>query len=465
MDSLRRAAQVRRRLHAAYSAINRSLTSSDERRHIACPRDTKEEVEWLYHLFWRWAEVIRPDLVHPEIWHASVMTNTTNASSLRERLAIQGFSGSVFILAGDSNEHVIFTLDVQLKKCSFVFWCEDLGTTILSSLAAPGMPVGEHAGIMTSLKEMAGTTLAVDLWGKYHHGATAIAINDNQNACVWIQTRVSRNPAAQHLIMPLTRAESRDSADYFSAYVNTHRNNLPDAGTRVLEVGSGANTEAQSGVYFDWARNKLPVYEIEDWTHKAGELIGRAWAFGSLVLNEESRSPTVDITHLRAGLGRRISPPTRGDGAFERCDATRAMSLAFQKAGYTLLGGIEIYTHALQYQRGIIGGENAHPVNLYSDPIRSLIRTQKRTLKVMLGGYPCKPFYTVSRFRKGHEDPAAWLAYEALKILGDPGVNLDIIVAEHVTSWANDPKVPGARRKLAARHGYSMQIVRIFTSH
>ena len=95
------------------------------------------------------------------------------------------------------------------------------------------------------------------------------------------------------------RAESRDSTDYFSAYVNTHGNNLPDAGTRVLEVGSGAIAEARSEAYVDWASKKLPVYKIEDWTHKAGELIGRACAFGSLVLNEEPRSPAVDVAHLR----------------------------------------------------------------------------------------------------------------------------------------------------------------------
>ena len=128
--------QVRRGLHAAYPTMNRFLASSDARRHIACPRDTPGEVECLYHLSWKWTEVIRIDLAHPEIWQALVMTNTTNAISLRERLAIPGFSDLVFILAGDSNEHVLFNTDVQLRKCSFVFWTSDLERTILLSLAA-----------------------------------------------------------------------------------------------------------------------------------------------------------------------------------------------------------------------------------------------------------------------------------------------------------------------------------------
>ena len=160
-----------------------------------------------------------------------------------------------------------------------------------------------------------------------------------------------------------------------------------------------------------------------------------------------------------------MSPPTRGGGAFEHCDATRAMPRVFQKAGYSSLGGSEIDPHALQYQRGIFGDENTHSADLFSDPIRSLTQTQKRMLEVMIGRYPYNPFCTVNRFRKDHEDPAAWLAYEALKILGDPDVNLDMVVAENVTSWTNDPKVPDARRKLATRRGYSMQIMRIFTFH
>ena len=179
------------------------------------------------------------------------------------------------------------------------------------------MPVDEHASMMISLKEMAGPTLAADLWGKHHHGATVIAINDNQNVCVWIQTRVSRNYVAQHPIMLLTRAGSRGFSDYFSAYVNTHRNQLPDVGTRVLDVECGAEAEAQAEIYFAWARKKLPGYETENWTGVTGEILGRACSFGSLELKEEAREPTAGADQLRAGAIQRVALPCRGDGIFE----------------------------------------------------------------------------------------------------------------------------------------------------
>ena len=141
------------------------------------------------------------------------------------------------------------------------------------------------------------------------------------------------------------------------------------------------------------------------------------------------------------------------------------MTQAFIEAGYVSMGGSEIDRHALQYQIDILGDSNAVSVNLFSDPIRRLTQVQKRRLKVILGGYPCNPFCTVNPFRKGYDDPAAWLAHEALKILGNPDVNPDMMVAETVASWANDPKVPGACRRLGAKHGYSMQVIRILTSH
>ena len=98
--------------------------------------------------------------------------------------------------------------------------------------------------------------------------------------------------------------------------------------------------------------------------------------------------------------------------------------------------------HALQYQVDILGDMEATSVDLFSDPILRLTRVQKRLLKVILAGYSCNPFCTVNPFRKGHDDPAAWLAHEALKILDGPNVNPDMVIAENATSWANDPKVP-----------------------
>ena len=48
--SLRHAACARRGLHAAYGALNRFLTSSEDSPYFAEPRGTAEEVNWLYHL-------------------------------------------------------------------------------------------------------------------------------------------------------------------------------------------------------------------------------------------------------------------------------------------------------------------------------------------------------------------------------------------------------------------------------
>ena len=50
VGSLRHAACVRRGLHAAYSALDRFITSSEDWPYYAEPRGTAEEVDWLYHL-------------------------------------------------------------------------------------------------------------------------------------------------------------------------------------------------------------------------------------------------------------------------------------------------------------------------------------------------------------------------------------------------------------------------------
>ena len=166
-----------------------------------------------------------------------------------------------------------------------------------------------------------------------------IAIDDDQNACAWMQTRVPRNPLVQHLIMLLTRAESRDSSDYFSAYVNTHRNQLPDAGARVLNEECGADAEAQAEINFEWARRTLPGYEVENWTKVTGELLGRACYFGSLELIKETREPTAVASQLRAGASQLVTPSCRGDVIFEHCDGTRSLTQAFVEAGYVSMRG------------------------------------------------------------------------------------------------------------------------------
>ena len=53
-------------------------------------------------------------------------TTSLRALSLRERLAIPGFAENHFVIAGYSNEHVLFTLDAREKKCLFFFWTEDV---------------------------------------------------------------------------------------------------------------------------------------------------------------------------------------------------------------------------------------------------------------------------------------------------------------------------------------------------
>ena len=73
-------------------------------------------------------EVIRLDLrlANPSLRKAAITTTSLRAHSLRERLATPGFTDSLFVIAGDSNEHVLFTPDAREKKCSFVFRTEDM---------------------------------------------------------------------------------------------------------------------------------------------------------------------------------------------------------------------------------------------------------------------------------------------------------------------------------------------------
>ena len=87
-----------------------------------------------------------------------------------------------------------------------------------------------------------------------------VVVNDNQNACYWINSRGScRNPIAQYLIFVLTRAETRNDLDIFAAYVNTKRNLIADQGTHVLTgLTSEAEVEDRAEEYYDWAAQALP---------------------------------------------------------------------------------------------------------------------------------------------------------------------------------------------------------------
>ena len=126
VGSLRHTACVRRGLHAAYAALHRFLTSSEDSPYFAEPRGTAEEINWLYHLLWGWVEVIRLDLADPELWEAAMTTTSPRALSLRERLALPGFADTLFVVTGDNNEHVLFTIDARGKRGSFCFWTEGM---------------------------------------------------------------------------------------------------------------------------------------------------------------------------------------------------------------------------------------------------------------------------------------------------------------------------------------------------
>ena len=252
VGSLRHAACARRGPRAAYIALNRLLTSSEDSPYFAEPRGTTEEVNWLYHLLWGWVEVIRLDLANPSLWKAVMTTTSLRALPLRERLANPGFTDNLFVAAGDSNEHVLFKLDARENKCSLVFWTEGMEERVLKSLALFWMPVDEEDGMIIAIKELIGLVATLCLWGTSHQGQTAVVINDNQNACCWINSCGSySNTIAQYLIFVLTRAETRNDLDIFAAYVNTKRNSIADQGTRVLAgLTSGAEAAGRVWEYY-----------------------------------------------------------------------------------------------------------------------------------------------------------------------------------------------------------------------
>ena len=133
--------------------------------------------------------MIRLDLSDPILWKAAMTTTSLRALSLRERLAIPRFADNLFVIAGDSNEHVLYTLDPSEKRCSFVFWAEDMRENILKSRKLIGMPVDEEDGMVIAIKELIRPIVAVCLWGVMHQGQTTVIINDNQNTCCWINSR------------------------------------------------------------------------------------------------------------------------------------------------------------------------------------------------------------------------------------------------------------------------------------
>ena len=57
------------------------------------------------------------------------------------------------------------------------------------------------------------------------------------------------------------------------------------------------------------------------------------------------------------------------------------------------------------------------------------------------------------------------MAVEILKTLEDPDINLGAIVIGNVPARAHDPDFPAACEAAAAKHGWTMQVVKILTSH
>ena len=350
VGSLRHAVCARRGLHAAYSVLNRFLTSSEGSPYFAEPRGTVEEVNWLYHLLWGWVEVIRLDLADPDLWEVAMTTTSLRTFSLQEILALPSF-----------------TIDAKRRRCSFVFWTEDMEDKILSSLALFGMPVDKQDRMIIAVKELIGPVAAVCIWGADHRGQTAVLTNDNQNACCWINSRGNcRNPIAQYLIFALTRAETRNDLDVFAAYVNTKRNSVADEGTRVLTgLTSGAEAADRSSEYYEWASRTLPGYTVENWTEFVEELLLQAKNQSAPLLWTEPKSPTA----VASRAGRRGAEPSSGivahskNGVFEECCGNCAMTTSLVELGYESLGSSEIDEDALKFQRRVLGVANARAMD------------------------------------------------------------------------------------------------------
>ena len=57
------------------------------------------------------------------------------------------------------------------------------------------------------------------------------------------------------------------------------------------------------------------------------------------------------------------------------------------------------------------------------------------------------------------------MAVEILKTLDDPGVKLEAIAIENVPAWEQYPETPAAFRTPTANRGWTMQVIKILTSH
>ena len=141
------------------------------------------------------------------------------------------------------------------------------------------------------------------------------------------------------------------------------------------------------------------------------------------------------------------------------------LAIAPKRLGCEFLGGSEIDGHALDFQRRTLGLTEVEPVGFWSDPISRLTLEKKRRLILLVGGLRCTEFSQVNAVRKGAVGRSGWMAVEILKTLDDPDIQLRAIAIENVPAWYLDPAIPAACRKAAAKRGWTMQVIRVLTSH
>ena len=123
---------------------------------------------------------------------------------------------------------------------------------------------------------------------------------------------------------------------------------------------------------------------------------------------------------------------------------------------------------ALEFQRRVLGNVTVEPVDFWGQPIERtarVTREEKKRLKVLVAGLPCTHFSLVDPSLRGPGDRPAWIAIDILRTLEDPDIDLDATDIENVPAWALDPKIPAACKAAATERGWSMQIIKILTSH
>ena len=93
-------------------------------------------------------------------------TTSIPARSLQGRLALPGFTDTLFVIDGVTmSTFSSNSMPGKKKRYSFVFWTEGMEERVLTSLALFGMPVDEQDGMIIAIKELIGPVVVVCLWG------------------------------------------------------------------------------------------------------------------------------------------------------------------------------------------------------------------------------------------------------------------------------------------------------------